>query len=280
MKTLAYLWAACMLLTECVVAQSNNIDAFIAIKPAQIPIAKPSIQVYDVSLKWQNLDALSGTKFNCNEINANYSISADNENVSWNNVFSSTIKDFNSEATDRKALSAFNNFTYKALNTDFLRNDFYKSIPVENRDLAKWLVSDAIQMQALAWYVFDSMTFNKKFVPLLLKDYDVKFEDWVTFTSRYQKLIWDGITTYNDEICAVVKFESYYNPLEINNQDMSLKGRSLYWGEMWISLSDKQVEYSKMFEDVVFRLKSTAFPQEQLLDLQREIVFTKRPENK
>ena len=56
---------------------------------------------------------------------------------------------------------------------------------------------------------------------------------------------------------------------------MSIKGRSLYYGEIWISLSDKQVEYATMVEDVVMKLKSSIFPEEQLIDLQREIIFNK-----
>jgi hypothetical protein len=61
----------------------------------------------------------------------------------------------------------------------------------------------------------------------------------------------------------------------MNNTEMTFKGRSLYWGEMWISMEDKQVEYATMVEDVVIKLKSAAFPQEQLIDLQREVSFNK-----
>ena len=63
--------------------------------------------------------------------------------------------------------------------------------------------------------------------------------------------------------------------MKINNNQMSVKGRSLYYGEIWISLSDKQVEYATMVEDVVMKLKSSIFPEEQLIDLQREIIFNK-----
>jgi hypothetical protein len=56
---------------------------------------------------------------------------------------------------------------------------------------------------------------------------------------------------------------------------MSVKGRALYYGEIWISLSDKQVEYASMVEDDVLKLKSSLFPDGQLIDLQREIVFNK-----
>jgi hypothetical protein len=40
-------------------------------------------------------------------------------------------------------------------------------------------------------------------------------------------------------------------------------------------LSDKQVEYASMAEDVIMKLKGPLFPEEQLIDLQREIVFRK-----
>jgi len=56
---------------------------------------------------------------------------------------------------------------------------------------------------------------------------------------------------------------------------MKFKGRSLYWGELWISLEDKQVEYATMVEDVIFELNLTGNPQKQLLDLQRDVTFTK-----
>lgn len=99
-------------------------------------------------------------------------------------------------------------------------DQFYHSISPEQRDLAKWLVSDAIQMQGLAWYIFDSLSFNKPFLPSFLKNYDIKFNDWVTFTSRYQKLTWTGITKYNNQVCAIIKFESLYNPLKVDNSQI------------------------------------------------------------
>jgi hypothetical protein len=54
---------------------------------------------------------------------------------------------------------------------------------------------------------------------------------------------------------------------------MSFKGRSLYWGELWISLEDKQLEYAYMIEDVIFKLKTAQSEQGNLLNLQREVTF-------
>jgi len=258
------------------IAQNKQIDKYFTINPGEIKTQGSEIQEYDVTLKWQNLDAISGSKINCNAVNATYIAGLENGFVAWKNVSLAQIDDFKQAQYKGTDLPAFNDFTYKAIDTAFLSEDFYKIIPVEQRDLAKWLVSDAVQMQGLAWYVFDSLEFNRAFIPKLLENKDVRFEDWVTFTNRYQKLIWSGITKHNDEICAIVKFESSYNPLQINNEQMQVKGRSLYYGEMWISLTDKQVEYAVMFEDVVMKLTSSMFPDEQLIDLQREIVFNKQ----
>jgi hypothetical protein len=275
MKTLNLILILSVLTAKCLFGQNNNIENYFSLQPLMIESKTSALQEYEVILKWQNLDPMNGNKINCNAVRAAYVAGLENGYVSWKNVCLAQINNIRQKQFDGTALPAFNNFSYKANNLDFLKADFYKNIPPDQQDLAKWLVSDAVQMTGLAAYVFDSLEFNKEFYPKFLENYDIKFENWVTFSSRYQKLIWSGISKYNNEICAIVKFESYYNPVEMNNPEMTFKGRSLYWGEIWISLEDKQVEYATMVEDVIFRIKSAAFPQEQLLDLQREITFNK-----
>jgi hypothetical protein len=275
MKTLKLFLLACLPGTNVVQAQNSGIDRFLALKPSEINTVEQGPYEYDVTLKWQNLDALSGDRISCNAICGTYVTGIQNDFVAWKDVSLSDIRDLREKPTAGTPMPTFEGFTYKQYDTGCLTEDFYTSIAPEHRDIAKWLVSDALQMQGLAWYVFDSLEFNREFIPKMLDHYDIKFENWVTFSSRYQRLLWSGITRYNNEICAVVKFESCYNPVEMNTETLSFKGRSLYWGEMWISLEDKQVEYATMFEDVVFKLKSAAFPEEQLLDLQREVIFDK-----
>ena len=276
MKTLQIIFIALLLNVSCLFGQTARIEKYFSKNLSEIDNKSEDLQEYNVTLKWQNLDAIKGNKINCNAVKANYIIGLDNDYVSWKNVSLSQIIDFNQNEFNGTDLPSFNSFTYQISDdTDFLKEDFYKSIPHEQRDLARWLVSDAIQMQGLALYVVDSLKFNEEFIPELLRNYDVKYKNWVTFSSRYQKLIWSGISKYNDEICAIIKFESLYNPIKIDNEQMSVEGRSLYYGEMWVSFADKQVEYAVMVEDVIMKLNSPAFPNEQLIDLQREIVFKK-----
>lgn len=254
----------------------TTIDKYLQIIPANINAKTDEKQEYYVTLKWQNLDALNGNKMNCNAAEATFICGLDSGYVRWNNVSLSQINDFQQTVPKGRELPILNNFSYKANTTDFLKESFYSIIALEDRDLAKWLFSDAVQMQGLAWYVFDSLSFNKPFMPKLLENYDVKFEHWVKFSSRYQKLIWSGITKFNNDVCAIVKFESLYNPLEMKTTNMNFKGRSLYWGEIWISLENKQVEYATMVEDVIFELNLNNNTPKQLLDLQRDVTFTKK----
>lgn len=275
MKTYHFAFASITIVMTTNLLLAQNIDTYFSLKPGDITIHNSTSQEYDVTLKWQNLDAIHGNKINCNAVKATYLIAPKGDVVSWKNVRLAQIKDFQQKDFEGVDLPAFDSFTYNAFDTAFLSEQFYEGIPREQQDLAKWLVSDAVQMQGLAWYVFDSLEFQKEFYPEMLKDYDITFENWVSFSSRYQKLIWSGITKHNNEVCAIVKFESFYNPVKIDNEQMVVEGRSLFFGEMWISLQDKQVEYASMVEDVVMKLKSSLFPDEKLIDLQREVVFDK-----
>lgn len=255
--------------------QDECLDKYFQAQIQDIGADNKSLQKYDVSLKWQNLDALNGTTFNCNVVLANLIIAPDKNITRWQDAKLASIGDFSEEPESTVDLPALDGFEYESFTDDFLQEDFFDDIAPELRDLAKWLVSDAMQMQGLAVYVMDSLTFGQEFIPVLLEDYEIEFQNWVSFSSRYQKLAWSAITKHNDEICAVIKFESEYNPVSADTPAMSFRGRSLYYGEMWVSLHDKQLEYAIMFEDVIMKLESDAFPGGQLVDLQREIVFEK-----
>ncbi|MDT8400572.1 MAG: hypothetical protein RQ743_02665 [Bacteroidales bacterium] len=269
--TLAYMF----MLYSTSFAQDKCLDKYFLAQIQDIETDNQSLQDYEVSLKWQNLDALNGTTFNCNVVLANLAVDPENNITRWQDARLASIGDFREEPENTVSLPALDGFEYESFTADFLQEDFFDDIAPELRDLAKWLVSDAMQMQGLAVYVMDSLRFGQEFMPVLLEDYEIEFQNWVSFSSRYQELTWSAITKHNDEVCAVIKFESEYNPVSADTPAMSFKGRSLYYGEMWVSLQDKQLEYAIMFEDVIMKLESDAFPGGQLIDLQREIVFDK-----
>jgi hypothetical protein len=70
----------------------------------------------------------------------------------------------------------------------------------------------------------------------------------------------------------LLEYDSFVNPV----QAPGAKGRSLYWGSIWISLQDKQIEHATLNEDILMEMGS-ATNQQKLLDIQREVVFSKIP---
>jgi hypothetical protein len=76
-----------------------------------------------------------------------------------------------------------------------------------------------------------------------------------TFQNRDVVLTWTGRSRRNGTGCALIEYRAFFNPLEIANGAMTLKGRSHYWGEIWVSLSTKQIEYATLYEDVLGELK-------------------------
>ena len=275
MKTSIITLVCILMLYSAAYAQDKCLDKYFLAQIQDIGTDNQSLQDYEVTLKWQNLDALNGTTFNCNVVLANLTVDPGNNITRWQDARLASIGDFREEPENTVSLQALDGFEYESFTDDFLQEDFFNDITPELRDLAKWLVSDAMQMQGLAVYVMDSISFRQVFRPAILENYDIEFQNWVSFSSRYQELTWSAITEHNDEVCAVIKFESEYNPVSAETTAMSFKGRSLYYGEMWVSLHDKQLEYAIMFEDVIMNLKSNTFPEGQLIDLQREIVFDK-----
>jgi hypothetical protein len=57
--------------------------------------------------------------------------------------------------------------------------------------------------------------------------------------------------------------------------NMSFKGRSHYWGDIWVSLKDKQIEYATLFEDVLVEFRLPGQEGKQLIGVLRKGSFEK-----
>ena len=96
---------------------------------------------------------------------------------------------------------------------------------------------------------FEHLTLNTPY--RLLSGQDVNMPGMGTFHNRDVQLTWIGRSHRNGQDCAVIEYHAFFNPLEIANGGMTLTGRSHYWGEIWVSLSSKQIEYATLQEDVL-----------------------------
>lgn len=191
--------------------------------------------------------------------------------LGWKDVVIGAVDDMYGAEIKGVPVPQFDRFVYKPqfnAAVDFLRDDFYANIPREYKDWGLFFVMDEVHMIEQAWGIADSLRFREEYYPPWMDNSDVDYDNF-SFQSSRLKFVWSGITEHNGETCALVEYYSLYNPMVTKSEDgAKAYARSLYWGEFWISLEDKQVEYSKMIEDVFH------FGGEPM-NMQRVIVFDK-----
>jgi len=86
-------------------------------------------------------------------------------------------------------------------------------------------------------------------------------------------LEWVGRSQRNGKDCALIDYQAFFNPLEIANGGVNLKGRSHYWGQIWVSLATKQIEYGTLNEDVMGELKLAGQDTPQIISVFRSGVL-------
>jgi hypothetical protein len=94
-----------------------------------------------------------------------------------------------------------------------------------------------------------------------------------TFQNRDAQLMWMGRSKRNGRDCALIGYSAYFNPLEIANGGMKLKGRSHYWGQIWVAVATRQIEYATLYEDVLGEMNLTGQPTPLVVSVFRSGIF-------
>jgi hypothetical protein len=71
-----------------------------------------------------------------------------------------------------------------------------------------------------------------------------------TFRHKDLQLTLTGTTKRNGQGCAVTDYRAMFNTLQSKTAAFALTGRSDYWGQIWVSLATKQIEYATLYEEV------------------------------
>jgi hypothetical protein len=98
---------------------------------------------------------------------------------------------------------------------------------------------------------------------------DVVMPDVGTAQLRDIVLEWIGRSQRNGQDCALIKYQAFFNPLQIANGGMTLIGRSDFWGEIWVSVETKQIEYATLQEVVVGEMKLPGQDTTQVINVFR-----------
>jgi hypothetical protein len=262
-----------LLLIPIVTGVAQNVSSYLDSLPADLKLKEESPQKYQLTTIWHNRD-LHGNADAKFVIKGKYTRGLEDDSVQWNDVSIQIFDDPSKAESDTAHYDFMEGFRYKSPE-DIARFDFFEDFPSdESAHLLRTLVWDAVAFEIFAWEYFNKLELNRTFVPADLEDFDAPMADWGTITLKNLKLTWVGISRLNDELCAVIDYESFVNPVNSVTPGMTVKGRSTYWGIIYVSLKNKQIEYASMNEDVIMEIATLANPEKRI-NVQREVKFEK-----
>jgi hypothetical protein len=147
-----------------------------------------------------------------------------------------------------------------------MKPDFFKGFP-PTAVFERNLVWDTGMIEMFGQGYFNHLKLNEPYH--VVSDQDVNMPGVGTFHNHDIVLEWIGRSQRNGQDCALIRYEAFFNPVEIVNGGMTLKGRSDYWGQIWVSLATKQIEYGTINESVVGEMKLSGQDTTQVINLFR-----------
>jgi len=222
--------------------------------------------------KWINRQ-INGSFMNSFFVTGYLTTELDSNKVCWNNVTVKNAIGNESTFSQPQPIEWLEGFTYKIPATDFLKEDFFKDCPNKDLDLIRNIVMDPMISYFGVAY-FDSLKLNTPFIPNFNNgnSISVEFKDWGSHKIANLELTWTGVSNINGVLCALINYRSHSNVINIKTTAMEVTGLSHWWGNFWISLTDKQLEYMTLYEDVPCKISMLVVP-DQFINIHREITF-------
>lgn len=186
--------------------------------------------------------------------------------VMWKNVTEAVADGATAPYAAPQKRDFMEGFRYRNDPADTLQPGFFKGFPAM-AVLERNLVWDTGMIEYFGQNHFEDLKLNEPYHSL--SDQDVKMPGVGTFHNRDVVLEWIGRSRRNGQDCAIIKYQAFFNPLDLAVGGMTLKGRSDYWGELWVSLETKQIEYGTIYESVVGEMKPPGQDTTQLIHVFR-----------
>jgi hypothetical protein len=255
----------------------NNVDQYLKALPTDLELKEPIPQKYLMTAVYYNKD-IYGNFSDKTQVSGEYTRGLNDGYVKWNNIRIAGSNQPDGIFPEGQLQEYMEDFRYKP-SVDMVGESAFAGFPINNPYdfFAKNLVWDMMGFEAFAWVFNDSLRLNQDYAPADLKG-KVDLAGSGYFENKNIQLNWAGITRMNGELCAVIQFLAMDNPLEINSEingaEISLKGRSHYWGNVLVSLEDKQIEGAILHEDVVMNMNIPGI-QNGLVNTTRELKLDK-----
>lgn len=204
------------------------------------------------------------------QVQGQYTRGLPNGEVAWKNVTVADAVGPTAAFPPAQKRDFMEGFQYRNNVDSTMKPDFFKGFP-SSAVVERNLVWDTAMIEMYGQNYFDHLKLNDPYHAM--SNEDVAMPGVGTFHSRDVVLEWVGRSQRSGQDCALIRYQSFFNPLEIANGGMTLTGRSDYWGEIWVSLATKQIEYGTLYEVVVGEMKLPGQEATQVVNVFRVGTF-------
>jgi len=237
--------------------------------PAKPPIKRLVPRTWRITSNYQTMD-LRGAILARHRVSALYTREGDR--VRWNGAEVAFASDATSAYGPGQRRAFMEGFTYPyAEASNMMKVTFLKGFP-QDAALERNLVWDTHMFEFFGQDWLRQLRLNEAFRVPLGEASTADLAGTGTFRHTGIELTWTGQSQRHGQICAVVDYRSFHNTLEITVPS-KLKGRSHYWGQIWISQETGNVEYGTLFEDVLAEMTLPGQTSPMMINIFRTATF-------
>jgi hypothetical protein len=254
-------------------AVDQRADDLLLRLPRDLKLKEDGPQKYLLTCDYFNLDTM-GNLMNKERVSGQYTRGLPDGSVRWSNVRIANAKAFDDAFPEGELQKYMEGFTYnRSTGKSLFDKEFFEGFPTAAFLKTKNIVWDMHMIEDFAWNYFDNLELNRPHATQSQPE-DVPLAGDGVFQNRKIEITWVGISKMNEKTCALIRYEALFNKLKVSIGKISVQGRSHYWGEIWVSLTDKQLEFATLLEDV---LTDVNIPQQSkmLVNSFRKMTFEK-----
>lgn len=193
--------------------------------------------------------------------------------ATWKHVTLATVTGATGDLPEGAPRAFMDGLTYRVTGpnpANTLAPDFFRNFPPD-AVLERNLVWDTVMIEGFGQTQFPHLVLNEPYHVSRAQHVDMPGVG--TFQNRDVELTWVGRSRRNGRDCAVIDYTALMNPFEITNGGIQMRARSHYWGQIWVSLADRQVEYATLYEVVAGEMTLPGAATVQPINVLRRGVF-------
>jgi hypothetical protein len=237
--------------------------------PRDMAVRDSGPRVYRFTVDYQTANS-QGAIVHRQRISGEYARGLAGGEVEWKNVFQAEAEGPSGPFGGAQKRDFMEGLRYRNDLGVTMQPEFFKAFPA-TAVFERNLVWDSGMIELFGQGFFEKLKLNEPYHAMA--DQNVKMPDMGTFRNRDVILEWVGLSYRNGQDCAVIDYRAFLNPLQIAAGGMTLRARSDYWGQIWVSLKTKQIEYGTLYENVSGEMKLPGQDTPQPLSVFRSGVF-------